>query len=146
MADSIKRVKGRIAIGWNGLGDLRDYGSEEEIRGAVRETGNRNWPFSGRQLLAFRDEMNVGDLVILSAGGARRVVMRIEGDYEHMGPLDGDDLAYSHQRQAVPTGLNADHVWHTAGGLADGQSIRWTLVRCASGVGMVDGRVVASEP
>ena len=70
------RSEGRIAVGWNGSGDLGDYGSEAEIRQAVRATGNRNRPFSGRQLLAFRDEIKVGDLVILSAGGARRAVLR----------------------------------------------------------------------
>ena len=137
--------EGSVAIGWNGVGDLRDYGSEEEIRRAVRETGNRNWPFSGRQLLAFRDEMNVGDLVILSAGGARRAVMPVEGTYEHAGPLDGDDQAYSHQRRAKCIDLDADEVWRTANGIADGQSIRWTLVRCARNVEIVDDRLVATD-
>ena len=139
------KSEGRIAVGWNGLGDLRDYGSEEEIRRAVRETGNRNWPFSGRQLLGFRDEMNVSDLVILSAGGVRRAVMQVKGGYDHAGPLDGDDRAYSHQRRATLTDLNADEAWRAAGGLADGQNVRWTLVRCARQVTLADGRLVTTD-
>lgn len=136
------KAEGRIAVGWNATGDLASYASEAEIKRAVRETGNPNWPSSGRQLLAFRDEMHRGDLVILNAGGARRLVMRIEGEYDFAGPLDGDDRTYSHRRRATLTGLNADEVWRAAGGPAAGWSIRWPLVRCAREVEVVDERAV----
>lgn len=137
------KAEGRIAVGWNSLGKLDDYASPEEIKRAVRETGNRNWPTSGRQLWAFRHEMEEDDLVILSAGGARRTVVRVAGPYEFVGPQN-DDRAYSHQRRVTATGLNADEVWYAAGELGEGQSIRWTLVRCAREVRIVDGRAMAS--
>ena len=125
---ALSKSEGRIAVGWNAVGDLRDYGSEAEVREAVKATGNPNWPSSGKQLLAFRDEMQPGDLAILSAKGSRRCMMRIEGPYEYAGALD-DERDYSHRRPATPTDLNADALWKLAGGIAEGQSVRWTVVR-----------------
>jgi predicted Mrr-cat superfamily restriction endonuclease len=128
------KERGQIAIGWNGVGDLNRYESEAEIKQAVHETGNKNWPFSGKQLLAFRDGIKRGDLVILSTGKQRGAVMRIDGEYEFTRVGLSDDVEYAHRRRATVVPLSAEALWKAAGGPAKGQNARWTLVLCQFGV------------
>ena len=140
------KSSGRIAVGWSVLGDLRQYGSEKEMTQAVRETGNPNWSVSGTQLASFRDRMRLGDLVILSTGRRRSVVMRVDGNYEFVEQPEGDDVAYAHQRRAMRLDLDPDGVWSEAGGVATDQNGRWTLLRCQYEVSEDGHRVLRKEP
>lgn len=127
---------GRIAIGWGRAGDLRgqNYTSARAIVAAVREEypGLQNAPFSGVQLWNFCHTLAVDDLVILSTGKRRALVVQVQGDYNFVSseeaPL-GDD--FQHQRKVRITQLDPDHLWHLAGSQpAVGQNIRWTLIKC----------------
>ena len=69
--------KGIIAIGWDDLGDLRDYGSKEGIREAIRETyGTANPTMSALACHQFAQEMRPGDRVIAKQG---RSILRGHG-------------------------------------------------------------------
>jgi hypothetical protein len=133
----------RVAIGWNSVGDVRNYASPESISRVVKDTRNPNWRVAGIQLWNFCHSIELHDLVILSDGDARRVVMEVVGGYGHVEGLD-DDMEYGHQRDAVPTNMNADALWKEAGELEIGQNIRWSLVRCPWKVGS-DGKRLPSQ-
>lgn len=130
--------RGLIALGWNEIGDVRRYRSPEEIVAAVRRaySQNRNAPFSGGQLWNFAHKMKVGDLVILSTGKRREVVMEVTGEYRHTGESFEGDRYYSHVRAAKPVQICAERLWKAAGGpeLADGNSMRWPFVECRATV------------
>lgn len=123
-------TEGKIALGWNCAGDLREIRDPREITQKVKATANPNWPFAAKQLLNFANELNEGDLVILSASGSRRAVMKVTGQYRYVPNLD-DNVAYAHQRDAVLTNLNANDVWRAAGGRAPGHAVYWAFVKCA---------------
>src|SRR5436309_1212195 len=91
------RDQGRIAIGWGRIGDLRASGvgtatdSTATIRDAYPELNNAH--LGGPSLLRLYDEMRAGDLVIVSDGKRRRLVMRVEGEYQwdpRPSPVPGD--------------------------------------------------------
>ncbi len=61
--------KGIIAIGWDGLGDLRDYGSKEDIHERIREVyGTANPTMTSLACYQFAREMQPGDRVIAKHG------------------------------------------------------------------------------
>lgn len=130
------RANGRIAIGWGGTGDIRaqGYASPKDIVKVVRERypQNYNAPFSGIQLWNFCYTIKPDDLVILSTGKRRALVMQVDGDYEYRlaekTAIPGD---LCHQRAAHATAIDPDRLWRLAGSaMAAGQSIRWTLIQC----------------
>lgn len=75
-----------IAIGWDELGDLRAFGSHDEIREAIRETYERDQNPINDSLACFQfcREMEVGDEVYVKQGLNRILGHgRIIGDYEY---------------------------------------------------------------
>ena len=135
---------GRLAIGWGEIGDIRQFGTFEGLAGAIRERNTDHPDHAGRpeanvlhgshSLSDFCYAMRPGDLVIVSAGSRRRGVWEVVGEYEYAQP-GAFPLNYRHQRAASATKLDADELWHQAGGrLADGQVNYRTLGRCANTV------------
>lgn len=129
------KSQGRIAIGWNDIGDLREIAAKdsraitEAIKGAYPTLKNAH--LGGPSLWAFYRSMCPGDLVIISSLSARRCVFRVTGDYF----FDEEDqlCEYSHQRAAELTDLSAEQLWHEVGArYADGYNQRWTLVLCGA--------------
>lgn len=130
------RDQRRIAIGWGRIGDLRASGARTAkditamIRDAYPELSNAH--LGGPSLWRLYDGMRVGDLVIVSDGKRRRLVMRIEGEYQwdpRPSPVPPGD--YRHWRPTVPVSEDPDKLWQRSGArVASGESIRWTLARC----------------
>ena len=65
------RRKGRIAIGWNRVGDVNQYQTQSEIKVAIRRCYpvpefSNNSHLGAPSLWDFRHEMKIGDLVILN--------------------------------------------------------------------------------
>ncbi len=130
------RENGRIAIGWGLVGNIvgQGYSSPKEIAQATRihYPYIHNAPLSGVQLWNFCHTIKPKDLVIVSTGKRRALVMQVQGDYEfrpyEQAPLSGD---YQHQRTAQVTAIDPDRLWRLAGSsIAAGHNIRWTLVKC----------------
>jgi predicted Mrr-cat superfamily restriction endonuclease len=121
----------RIALGWSSVGDLTRFSTEQEVKAeAIRAYGHlRNRSQAGGQLWSFSREMKVGDLVILSACGARLAVVEVSGDYE-FDPNAEEPTLYGHQRRTVPSKWDANELWVAAGGAGPGQGVRRALVRC----------------
>lgn len=89
-----------IAIGWpniEGLRDLRDV-SEETILSLLRASPTVSSPEAdAAELVAFRDEMRIGDVVITPDADQRDVLVgEITGDYQFLDPSPADD--YRHVR------------------------------------------------
>jgi len=129
------RRQGVIAIGWGGMGDLRHqpFGDETGMKRLTADThassSVSNCVNGGCSLWRLHSEMRKGDLVIVSASGWRALTMRVTGDYYFAGndPLN----SYEHRRKAEVVEINPDHLWQLSGGMAAGENIRRTLVRCA---------------
>ena len=73
--------------------------------------------------------MKEDDLVIVSAGGHRALTMWVTGPYY----FDNTDVthSYEHRRKAEPVPIDPNRLWEEAGGIAPGEGVRMTLVRCA---------------
>ena len=89
-----------IAIGWpnvEGLGDLRGV-SEDTILSLLRSSPIVSSPEAdAAELVAFRDEMRIGDVVITPDANERDVLVgEITGDYQFLDPSPADD--YRHVR------------------------------------------------
>lgn len=131
------RTHQRMAIGWGKIGNLAaaNHMSWETVRDAIKERyGLPNAPAGGHSLWDFYHSMQERDLVILSTGGRRKAVMRVAGPYEfapanRIPPFNGN---YHHQRAGeLLEGVDPNELWDDAGGdVADGYSVRWTLVLC----------------
>ncbi len=79
---------GFIGIGWDSLGDLREYDSEEDIREALRiaRGGSIDPKNDSRACWEFFKEMQVGDIVYVKRG--RHLIIGhgvISSDYRHDG-------------------------------------------------------------
>lgn len=131
--------RGRLAVGWGLIGDIRQhgFGSAEEIASAIRDQypDLDNAHLGGPSLYHFCYGVRSRDLVILSTGRRRARVVEVTGAYRYDHEND-DELIddYQHQRTAVATPIDADVLWRTAGGLAEGHNIRWTFVGCARSI------------
>lgn len=128
-----------IAVGWGRVGDLRQHGPTGPdvitrlVRDAYPELENDR--HGGPSLWRFYREAQTGDLVIVSDGTTRRLVMRVEGEYQYAetpSPVPPGD--YQHQRRAIRVSADPDMLWLRCGGkVSAGENIRWTFVRCADG-------------
>ena len=121
------RVNSRISIGWGEIGDLRDFHGASEISRRIQQVYGhalRNSPHGGASLWRFYKEMEIDDWVIVNDSRRRRMVMRIKGSYEFVGPPLNN---YPHQRRAEYSERNPNELWT---GPAPGENIRWTLLRC----------------
>ena len=127
---------GRLAIGWGLVGDIgkNGYTSARDISLAIKE----HYPYlnnggqGGACLHSFYSDVQPGDLVILSTGGKRSLVMEVEGGYEFKDEPEPSPIGdYQHQRKAVVLPIDANKLWRAAGSSpADGHSIRWTFIKC----------------
>ncbi len=129
------RKNGVIAIGWGGVGDLRNhsFGSEPELRRLIARghpaSSASNCVNGGASLWRLYREMQKGDLVIISASGWRALTMRVTGDYYF---VDNDPSnSYEHRRKAEVVSIDPNRLWQSAGGMTPGENIRRTLIRCA---------------
>jgi len=129
--------QGRITIGWSLIGDLRvsQPQTAKDISDMIHEKypTQRNAQLGGPSLWRFYDEMRVGDLVIVSDGHRRRLVMEVDGDYQwDSTPSQVAGRDYQHWRGASVVLQNPDELWRQCGsGPASGENIRWTLARCS---------------
>ena len=76
--------KGIMALGWPEAGNLSQYNSKEEIKQALPEKRNPNFPFMHpkRMLWQFANEMNPGDIVFAKKGRSEIIGKGIvESDY-----------------------------------------------------------------
>jgi hypothetical protein len=75
-----------VAMGWGDVGDLRraSPSSSTSIATMIRKADpdSTDSQLGGQALWCFFHDMVVGDLVLVSDGANRDVVMRIDGDYE----------------------------------------------------------------
>ncbi len=131
------RREGAIAIGFGGTGDLsqRHFRNASELTQIIAAHHSHNSVSNcvngGRSLWRLYSEMQNGDLVILSAGSARRVLtMRVTGGYFFVG--DEYPPYYEHRRKAEAVSVDPNRLWKISGGAAEGESIRRTLIRCAN--------------
>ena len=141
------RRQGVIAIGWGGVGDLRNqpFGSEAELKRLVKEAHSgssvSNCVNGGCSLWRLHTEMKNGDLVIVSASGWRALTMRVTGDYYFVG--DDASHSYEHRRKAEVIPTDPNWLWNFSNGLAFGENIRRTLVRCARPVTEAEAEALA---
>lgn len=89
-----------IAIGWpniEGLGDLQGV-PEETILSLLRSSPTvSSAEADAAELLAFRDEMRIGDVVITPDATQRDVLVgEVKGDYQYLDPSPAED--YRHVR------------------------------------------------
>jgi len=129
------RRNGTIAIGWGEMGDLKKLPlrNEDEIKQLIR-THTNNTPNScangGRSLWRFYQEMEIGDLVILSANGSRKLTMRVTGDYYYLNNGADPSHCYEHRRKAEVVPIDPNLLWQAVNRVAPGEGIYGTLVRC----------------
>jgi hypothetical protein len=130
------RSKGALAIGWGQMGDLRqcDTHNEAEMKRLVAEAHPDYSPGSkangGRSLWRFYHEMQVGDLVIISASGSRKQTMRVTGYYYFVKLGDDPSHYYEHRRKAEVVPIDPNRLWQAVGRVASGEGVYSTLVRC----------------
>jgi hypothetical protein len=92
-------AKGIMAIGWDDLGDLRNFADKREIAQALRERDNK--PDSSKKndasaCYSFTHEMRIGDVVFAKQGGSRILGRgEVESDYE----FDGSRNTYRNVRR-----------------------------------------------
>jgi predicted Mrr-cat superfamily restriction endonuclease len=132
------RDSNQVALGWNRIGEASKYDSPKEITQAIQRAypGLANSGPGGVQLWNFLHVVELGDLVILSTGARRAMVMEVTGPYRFAEEHHEDDRLYTHRRDARPVAIDADRLWRSAGGstLAPGNNIRWAFVRCSGKV------------
>ena len=91
-------AKGIMALGWPEAGDLSQYNSKEEIKQALQEKRNPNFPFMHpkRMLWQFANEMNPGDIVFAKKGRSEIIGRGIvESDYF----FDGESADFPNVRK-----------------------------------------------
>ena len=111
---------GRLAIGWGRIGDIeaKGYTSPDSISDAINKfyPGIGNAPQGGRCLYNFCYHMQPGDLVILSTGSRRALVMEVKDGYEFKSnPKDAPMEGYQHQRKAKTLPIDPNMLWPCAG-------------------------------
>ena len=89
--------KGIMALGWEELGDLREYDSRDEIKKSLQEQyTNSSCINSSLATWQFANEMKVGDVVFVKKG-MYKIIGRgvVSGDYE----FDENRTDYNHVRK-----------------------------------------------
>lgn len=129
------RRKGVLAIGWGQMGDLRQqrFHSEAEMKRLVADThdySTNSKVNGGFSLWRFYHEMQIGDLVIISASGSRKQTMRVTGDYYFVNLGDDPSHDYEHRRKAEVVPIDPNRLWQAANRVAPGEGVYSTLVRC----------------
>ena len=130
------RSEKTLAIGWGGMGDLNnhDFCSENELKQivtAAHPTFSTNSVVNGgRSLWRFHNKMTIGDLVIISASGSRKLTMKVTGDYYFVSTGDDPKHYYEHRRKAEAVQIDPNLLWQAANRVAAGEGIYSTLVRC----------------
>jgi hypothetical protein len=127
--------EGRLAVGWSDIGDITQHGYDtpEKIARAIKREmpDNPSAHLGGPSLWRFSYKVKIKDLVILSTGKRRDCVMKVTGEYFYAEMREGRlSEDYQHQRTAQVVPKDADELWEKAGGLAVGETIRWTFVEC----------------
>ncbi len=131
------RSNGVLAIGWGLMGDLRQhhFRDEAELKQLTARThpgySTNSWVNGGRSLWRFYSEMQIGDLVIISASGSRKLTMRVTGNYYFVNLGDDPSHYYEHRRNAEVVPIDPNLLWQAANRVAPGEGIYTTLVRCA---------------
>jgi len=128
----------RLAIGWGLIGDIKDnrYILPQDISTAINKNmyyqDLHNAGHGGASLYNFCYNVTIGDLVILSTGRKRSLVMEVEGGYEFNKTSEKPPIGdYYHQRKATVLPIDADKLWQVAGGEPiAGHNIRWTFIKC----------------
>ncbi len=114
----------------------RGLADEADAKSLVRKTHDTSSPSNasngGQSLWRLYSLMAVGDLVIVTAGGSRRQVMQVTGDYYYVD--FGVDGQYEHRRKAEVFPMDPDPFWQIAGGAAPGEGRYTALIRCAKRV------------
>jgi hypothetical protein len=130
------RREGVIAVGHGGMGDLnkRHFQNASDLAQIIAanhpHSSTSNCVNGGHSLWRLYSEMKIGDLVILSASSAGRVLtMRVTGGYFFVG--DEFPPYYEHRRKAEAVPIDPNHLWRVSGGAAGGENVRRTLIRCA---------------
>lgn len=125
-----------IAIGWGGTGDLNlnNFQNEGELKKivAIKHPKSTNSSNGGRSLWRLYDELQIGDLVILSASSSRVATMRVTSDYFFVGD---EPNYYEHRRRAEVVPIDPNKLWQIAGKAAPGEGVYSTLIRCAKSLG-----------
>ena len=130
------RKQETIAIGWGGTGDLgqEPFLNEAEMKQIVAAAHpdfvTNSKVNGGCSLWRFHNEMQVGDLVIITGTGSRKQTMRVTGGYYFVNPGDDPSHHYEHRRKAKVVPINPDRLWRAVNGVASGERIYSTLVRC----------------
>lgn len=88
--------EGMVAIGWNALGDLSRYKTQDELRSAYIDCYGNAKPSQTANAVAmlrkFRDEMKDGDVAITYSSETRNyLVGEISGGYEYLPREEGDE-------------------------------------------------------
>jgi 5-methylcytosine-specific restriction endonuclease McrA len=128
------KTRNRIAVGWSSVRDLSTLAIAQpsDISDLIRSSypSLQNAHLGGPSLWNLFREMQVGDLVILSAKGARNAVFEVVGPYIYEADV-GQILGYAHQRAACLTSIDPEVLWNRVGtSVAKGQNVRWTLAAC----------------
>ena len=94
---------GVIALGWPrvpGLGDLEGL-DRDEIAGLIAVSGRTQTPAADAgELLAFRDTMGIGDIVVTPDSTTNEVLIgHVTGGYEYLDPSPAGD--YRHVRSTT---------------------------------------------
>ncbi|HDR9093071.1 HNH endonuclease [Burkholderia vietnamiensis] len=128
------KARNRIAVGWSLVKDLSRLAiaRPSDISDLIRSSypNLQNAHLGGPSLWNLFHKMQIGDLVILSARGARNSVFEVIGPYTYEHDA-GQILGYAHQRAACLTSIDPDTLWSKSGtSVAEGQNVRWTLAAC----------------
>ncbi|WP_407288160.1 CBS domain-containing protein [Streptomyces sp. BP-8] len=79
--------EGALLVGWQGLGDLTDVTTREDIKAAVAAAYPDEGPYTvgnwTGQLYRFAHEIQPGDLVVLPLRSSRVAIGRVAGGYEY---------------------------------------------------------------
>ena len=111
------RENERVGIGWDDLGDIRQYETVDQITDAAIEVyhgmGLRNVHRCGAQLWNFCRTMQSQGLVILKTGRWQEsVVMRVrEQPYEYVLDNEAPPFGLQHQRKVEVTNVDPQALW-----------------------------------
>lgn len=134
------RRTGIIWMGWGEIGDLRqaNYVSGSHIGRTLSKISpeRTNSGFGGASLWRFYNDIQIGDLVIVSSKQGRQVTVQVTGPYQYSqaSPLPPLTEGYRHCRSVNITNIDPHELFTIAGGMANGENVRWTIFRCSNSV------------